>query len=162
MALFSLDAYPSWLAEASRLLPELRALHPGLHEPPASESGWARARLFESLEMILTGIAAGLRPVLLCLDDLHWADPATLDWLAYTGHHLATRKILIIGVYRSEEADTIDELHRRLARQGVLREIVLAGLDEPAAYKLLCRFDADFCDRAALAGRMCMESRATT
>ena len=45
---FSLAAYPSWLAEASRLLPELRALHPGLPEPPVSEPGWARARLFES------------------------------------------------------------------------------------------------------------------
>ena len=59
---FSFAAYPSWLAEAARLLPELRALHPGLPEPPVSEPGWARARLFESLEMILAGMAAGVRP----------------------------------------------------------------------------------------------------
>ena len=44
MELFGLDTDPSWLAEASRLLPELRARHPGLPEPPASEPGWARAR----------------------------------------------------------------------------------------------------------------------
>ena len=139
----------------SRLLPELRARHPGLPEPPASEPGWARARLFESLEMILAGMAAGVRPVLICLDDLHWADPATLDWLAYMGHHLATRRLMILGVYRSEEAATVAELRNRLARQGVLREVLLAGLDEPAVYRLLCRFDAGFCDRTVLAGRMC-------
>jgi predicted ATPase len=152
---FNLEAYPGWLAEASRLLPELRSLHPGLPEPSASEPGWARARLFESLEMILTGMAAGVRPVLLCLDDLHWADPATLDWLAYLGHHLATRRLLILGVYRSEEATTVAELRNRLARHGVLHEVSLAGLDEPAVYRLLCHFDTGFCDRAALAGRMC-------
>jgi DNA-binding SARP family transcriptional activator len=155
MELFGLDAYPGWLSEASRLLPELRARHPGLPEPPASEPGWARARLFESLEMILAGMAAGVRPVLICLDDLHWGDPATLDWLAYMGHHLATRRLMILGVYRSEEAATVAELRNRLARQGVLREVLLAGLDETSVYRLLCRFDADFCGRSALTGRMC-------
>jgi DNA-binding SARP family transcriptional activator len=155
MALFNLDAYPSWLAEVARLLPELHARHPGLPEPPASEPGWARARLFESLEMILAGMAAGVRSVLLCLDDLHWADTATLDWLAHMGHHLTTRRLLILGSYRSEEAAMIAELRNRLARVGVLREVLLGGLDEPAVYRLLCHLDVDFCDRAAFAGRMC-------
>ena len=105
--------------------------------------------------MILAGMAGGVRPVLICLDDLHWADPATLDWLAYIGHHLATRRLMILGVYRSEEAATVAELRSRLARQGVLREVLLAGLDEPSVHRLLCRFDAGFCDRTALAGRIC-------
>ncbi len=151
---FSLAAYPSWLAEAARLLPELRALHPGLPEPPVSEPGWARARLFESLEMILAGMATGVRPVLLCLDDLHWADPATLDWLAYLGHRLSPRRLMILGAYRSEETATVTELRNQLVRQGVLREVVLGGLDEPTVYQFLCHFDADFRDRAALVGRI--------
>lgn len=152
---FSFAAHPSWLAEAARLLPELRVLHAGLPEPPASEPGWARARLFESLEMVLAEMAAGVRPVLLCLDDLHWADAATLDWLAYMGHHLAAQRLLILGAYRSEEAAAVAELRVRLARQGVLREVLLAGLDEPTVYRLLCHFDTSFCDRVTLAGRIC-------
>jgi predicted ATPase len=139
---FNFPAYPSWLGEAARLLPELAALHPGLPDPPVSEPGWARARLFESLEMIVTSMAGDARPVLLCLDDLHWADPATLDWLAYVGHHLSACRLMILGVYRIEEAATVAELRSRLARQGVLREVLLAGLDESAVHRLLCHFDA--------------------
>jgi predicted ATPase len=155
MELLNLDAYPAWLTEASRLLPELRALHPGLPEPPASEPGWARARLFESLEMILAGLAEGVHPVLMCLDDLHWADAATLDWLAYMGHHLSARRLMILGLYRSEEAATVAELRSRLAHQDTLHEIVLSGLDEAMVYRLLCHLDADFSDRKDLAGRIC-------
>jgi DNA-binding SARP family transcriptional activator len=155
MELFNLDAYPAWLVEASRLLPELRALHPGLPEPPASEAGWARARLFESLEMILAGLAAGVRPVLVCLDDLHWADAATLDWLAYMGHHLSARRLMILGLYRSEESAAVAELRSRLARQGALHEIELTGLDESMVYRLLCHLDTNFSDRKNLAGRIC-------
>jgi tetratricopeptide (TPR) repeat protein len=62
---------------------------------------------------------------------------------------------MILGVYRSEEAATIVELRNRLARQGGLREVPLAGLDEPTVYRLLCGFDAGFRDRAGLVGRIC-------
>lgn len=147
-------ANPACLSEASRLLPELRALHTGLPEPPVSEPGWARARLFEALAMILSSMAWCARPLLLVLDDLHCADPATLDWLAYMGHHLVSRRLMILGSYRSEEATPVAQLRDRLARHGVLREILLAGLDQKATYRLLCHFDADFCDRIALAERM--------
>ncbi len=82
---FTFDIPPIWLSEASRLLPELRALHPDLPPPMEAGPAEARARLFEALSQLTLGLADGWHPVLLCLDDLHWADGTTLDWLAHPG-----------------------------------------------------------------------------
>ena len=87
MRRFEFDAYPPWLAELAQLFSELRPLHPGL--PPAGEPDWARTRLFEALETLLLRLAQGASATVLCLDDLHWADSATLDWLAYLGRRCA-------------------------------------------------------------------------
>jgi tetratricopeptide (TPR) repeat protein len=134
---FRFGIQPSWLAEASRLMPELRTLYPDL--PPLTPAGpdQARARLFESLCQLILGLTVGPRPGLLCLDDLHWADSATLDWLAYLGRRLRGSRLLVIGAYRGEDADVVAGLRRGLARQGVLSELKLAGLDESAVLQLL-------------------------
>ncbi len=128
---------PAWLAEVSRLLPELHSLRPDLPALPPTESAEARARLFEALCRLILSLTAGARPVLLCLDDLHWADSATLDWLAYLGRRLHTAQLLVIGAYRSEEAAAVAELRHCLARCGVLSEVSLEGLDEAAVLLLL-------------------------
>lgn len=146
---------PTWLAEVARLLPELRSWFPNL--PPAirGEPDEARARLFEALCRVVLGLAPspspqfpplplshqergrGGRLLLLCLDDLHWADRTTLDWLAYLGHHLRGQRVLILGAYRSEEADALAELRRTLARLGLLSELRLSGLDPPDVLAIL-------------------------
>jgi DNA-binding SARP family transcriptional activator/tetratricopeptide (TPR) repeat protein len=127
----------SWLAEVSRLMPELCALYPDLPPPMSAEPGQARVRLFEALCQLILGLTVGLRPVLLCLDDLHWADSATLDWLAYLGRRLRGSRLLVIGIYRDGEADTVAELRRSLARQGILSELKLVGLEKAAVLQLL-------------------------
>lgn len=136
---------PVWLAEVSRLLPELRAMHPDLPPPLPTETEDARTRLFEALCRITLGLAAGPQPVLLCLDDLHWTDETTLNWLAYLGRHIHTsaggagdrHRILVIGTYRSEEAGAVGELRPGLARLGILSEVRLAGLDAEAVLQLV-------------------------
>lgn len=151
---FSLS--PTWLAEAARLLPELCSWFPNLPPVIRSEPDEARARLFEALCRIILGLTTspppaplpmgegkrgegeeGERLLLLCLDDLHWADRATLDWLAYLGHHLRGQRALIIGVYRSEEAGAVAELRRTLARLGLLSELRLSGLEIPDVLEIL-------------------------
>lgn len=155
--------YPSaqsWLAEATRLLPELRVLYPNLPPPLMGEPDEARARLFEALCQIMLGLATSpltpftpsplsseergegargsrVRSLLLCLDDLHWADGATLDWLAYLGPRLRRQPVLVIGAYRSEEADAVAGLRHNLARLGVLAELRLTGLDVASVHQLL-------------------------
>lgn len=129
---------PVWLAEALRLLPELRSLYPDLLPPlPAlpAEPEDARGRLFEALCQIVLGLA--LSPLVLCLDDLHWADSTTLDWLVYLGRHLSGNHLLVIGAYRSEEADAVASLRHSLARLGILSEVKPAGLDAEAVLRLV-------------------------
>lgn len=139
MRRLAFDGYPVWLADLAQLFPELRPAHPGLASPPACEPGWARTRLFEALESLLLHLSSGVSPIVLCLDNLHRADSATLDWLAYLGRHLGSRPILLVGAYRREPDDPLAGLRAGLARQGLLRELALEGLDTAGVAELLQR-----------------------
>jgi DNA-binding SARP family transcriptional activator len=132
-----LSLSPVWLAEVSRLLPEVGTVCPDLPLPLHVEPDHARTRLFEALCQVVLALASGPQPLLLCLDDLHWADGTTLDWLAYLGTRLRDSRLLILGSYRSEEAHTVAELRHSLDRQGILSELRLAGLDVAAVLQLL-------------------------
>ncbi|HET9172847.1 MAG TPA: AAA family ATPase [Actinospica sp.] len=86
--------------ELARLLPEFGAA------PPARiDDQFARSRLFEAVRAVLVGAAAE-RPLILLLDDLHWADRATRDLFGYLARVLRNDRVLLIGTYRD------DELHR--------------------------------------------------
>jgi predicted ATPase len=60
----------------------------------------ARLRLFEAVTGFLAAIAAG-SPVVLVLDDLHWADAASLDLLVHVARRAGTARLLIAGGYRA-------------------------------------------------------------
>jgi AAA ATPase domain len=79
-------------AHLALLLPELG--------PPAAEGD--RATLFEAIRLALAAIAAR-RPAALLLDDLQWADDATLELLAALARSLDTQPLLILGAFRSDE-----------------------------------------------------------
>jgi DNA-binding CsgD family transcriptional regulator len=84
-------------ADLARLLPEL-----GPASPP-SEGG--RGRVFESVTGLLER-GAETRPMVLVLEDLHWADPSTRELLAYLVRSLRDTRVLIVASYRT------DALHR--------------------------------------------------
>src|SRR6266566_5202980 len=90
--------------ELARLVPELTARSAGasLASPPE----WAQTRLFEGFLSLLARLGER-QPVLLVLEDLHWADRSTRDLLAFVARHVRQERVLIVGTYRS------DELHRR-------------------------------------------------
>jgi DNA-binding SARP family transcriptional activator len=139
----TLTVEPIWLAEASLLLPELRTLYPDLPHPLQTDPIQARTRLFEALCRLLLALTAADRPLLLCLDDLHWADNATLDWIAYLGQRLRGQRVLLIGAYRSEEPDRVAEVRRVCQRLGILSEVELGGLTLPDVAQLLHQVDGD-------------------
>jgi DNA-binding SARP family transcriptional activator len=123
-----LDIEPFHLIEVARLLPELRTLLPDLPAPSSVEPGQEQARLLQALAHWLLSLAAHHPPLVLCLDDLHWADTATLSWLGYLARHLKRAPVLVLGSYRTEEAGAVAALRAQVARLGVLQEITLEGL----------------------------------
>ena len=101
--------------ELARLLPEFgEPAEPG-------EAGEARARLFEQLLILLDRLAdAG--PVVLVIEDMHWADRSSLDLLAFLIRNLPTLDgVLMVVTYRS------DDLHRGHPLRGLLAELGRIG-----------------------------------
>lgn len=78
----------------------------------------SQAALFHQVLDFL--IAAASHPLVLLLDDLHWADPASLDLLRYLGHYLTSLPLLLIVTYRTDELSNrrpLYELLPALARE---------------------------------------------
>ena len=89
---------------------ELAQLFPQMGRPGAagSDAQQAKLRLFESILLLLRD-AARSRGLLLILEDLHWADPATRELLDYATRRLRSTNVLILATYRT------DEMHRKHA-----------------------------------------------
>jgi DNA-binding SARP family transcriptional activator len=135
----SLDGLPRhWLAEARRLLPELVEAYPDLPEPGPLDGPAAGRHFFEGVSQVLLAAATGPVPGLLVLDDLHLADEASLDVLAYLVHRLKGRPLLVVACWRSEQVPADTRLRRlaaeaRRAGQGSvleLRRLDAAGVAE--------------------------------
>ncbi len=94
-----------WLAELSRLLPELQVRYPDLPTPTEDEL-IAKGRLFEAVAQLL-GALAQRAPLVLLVDDLQWVDEASLDLLHYLGHSWKQQgsRVLLLGAVRSEEME---------------------------------------------------------
>src|SRR5215211_3664999 len=113
----TLEGVPAhWLAEARRLLPELIEHHPRLPEPGPLDGPAAGRQFLEGVSQVLAAACAGPVPGLLVLDDLHWADEASLDVLAYLIHRLEGRPLLVVACWRSEQVPA-DARLRRLAAE---------------------------------------------
>jgi DNA-binding CsgD family transcriptional regulator/tetratricopeptide (TPR) repeat protein len=83
----------------------------------------SQARAFEACLDVLRRLS-GVRPVLLIVEDVHWADPSTLDLLGYLAHGLWQAPIVLAATFRS------DELHRRHPLQPFLGEVQRARTTE--------------------------------
>ena len=107
------------LGEAGWLLQPASAPAEPLSAAAASD---ARFRLFEAVARCLRRLAAA-RPVLVILDDLHWADEPSLRLLGFLARVLAAEPVALLGAYRDTEAPA--EL-RPIAGQA--QQLALAGL----------------------------------
>ncbi|HWT24314.1 MAG TPA: AAA family ATPase, partial [Solirubrobacteraceae bacterium] len=95
---------------------ELAALLPGLGDGGPRDRRDDQARVFEALLAVLEGLARSA-PVLLVIEDLHWADPSTRAFLRFLAAALADEAILVVATYRP------DELHRRHPLRPLLAEL---------------------------------------
>ncbi len=126
-------------AELSQLLPELKDLVPGLEPPPVVELQEARFRLYRAVTALLHRLAEG-GPLLVVLDDLHWADVASLRLLVFLTAELRTTRLVVLGTYREPEVaagQPLAETLGALAREPVVERMALAGLGEADMARLV-------------------------
>jgi predicted ATPase/DNA-binding SARP family transcriptional activator len=150
-----------WLGEASRLLPELADLGSEVVPPPASDSPGAQSRFFEGLSTIILALTANNRPGAMMIDDLHWADEATVDFLSYFIRRMQGRPVLVLTTWRNDTTYGSQRLDPMLADaygQGLAERIQLRRLDESDLRELLNLSGRSVGDRGYLARRLYQES----
>jgi DNA-binding CsgD family transcriptional regulator/tetratricopeptide (TPR) repeat protein len=120
---------------------------PNRAAPQPADDG--RLQLFESVAGLICELAAG-GPLLLVLEDLHWADRSSRDLLRYLLARLVDEPVAVVASYRS------DDLHRRhplrpllaeLVRLPVVERLDLAPLPDPDVSTLVRRLADDVPDR---------------
>ncbi len=119
-------------ADIAQVVSEVRERLPDLPPPPTLEPEQARFRLFDSVTTFLKN-ASKLQPLVVILDDLHWADKPSLLLLQFLARELKDAFILVIGTYRDMELGRQHPLSQtlgELSRQGLSARIVLRGLTE--------------------------------
>ena len=119
-------------ADIAEVLPELREKLPGLEPPPSLEPEQGRFRLFNSISGFLKN-AARSQPLVLILDDLHWADRASLLLLQFLGKEMGESQLLIVGTYRDVELSRqhpLSETLAQLTREPVFQRKLLSGLSQ--------------------------------
>jgi predicted ATPase/DNA-binding SARP family transcriptional activator len=127
-----LDRVPEHaLSEIARLLPELAELRPSLPPPPPLDRPGAQSRLLEAAARLLQTACEGAVPGVLFLDDLHWADEASLDAISYMAGRLSGRPLLLLACWRDElvpRGHRLRHLLARAEREGQGRAIALSRL----------------------------------
>lgn len=116
-----------WLVELSRLLPELRDRYPDLTLLAAIEGEAARLRLFEAVARLGQALAERA-PLIIFVDDMQWADTASLDLLHYVGGQWAESgsPVLLLLCLRAEDLAANSSLTHWLA--GLGRDLPLTRL----------------------------------
>ena len=114
------------------IIPDVREKLRDLEPSPALEPEEARFRLFDSITTFLKR-ASVARPLMLVLDDLHWADKPSLLLLQFLAKQMAASRLLVVGCYRDMELSRqhpLSESLAQLAREPVFRRQVLRGLTQ--------------------------------
>jgi DNA-binding CsgD family transcriptional regulator len=139
--------------QAGALSAPLTALLPGLTErlgdPPsgyALPTDQARLRLYDALGDFLAAIAAQ-RGLLLLIDDLQWADPATLDLICHIARRYgmdgAPTPMLILGAYREGDVADLAAFQRAIVELNRLRLLTTIAV-QPLAPAVIDQFAAEF------------------
>lgn len=113
-------------------------------EPTPSEETiplTARTKLFELFARCFVAFATA-RPLVVCLEDLHWASGATSALLEFLARHLEREPILMLATYREEEtprAHPLRILRRNMQREQRLTHLALSRLDAAAVSEWVAR-----------------------
>jgi DNA-binding CsgD family transcriptional regulator/tetratricopeptide (TPR) repeat protein len=126
--------------ELTRLVPDLPARVGGLPPPVDADADTERHRLHTAVTDLLVGLSR--RPVLLVLEDGHWADASTLLLLRHLARAAGNARVLLLATFRDTEADVPASLSQTLAdlrRSDDVVRLRLAGLSDHEIAEFLSR-----------------------
>ena len=120
---------PPPIEEAVKARPVLARLLPDGGEPAqgSDPSGMAREQMFGAVLGMLAELAAA-SPVLLVLEDLHWADASTRNLLTFLARMLRRERVAIVGTYRMDDLYRQHPLGRVVAELGRLPSVTIIEL----------------------------------
>ena len=127
--------YGPWLEVIKKMRErdDLPSFPPALDDADTLTSAGSQAALFDDVRVFLGTLVVD-QPLVLVLEDLHWADQASLDLLRYLGRQLQEQRILLLATYREDE----------LTREHPLFTLLPLIARESGALRLdLQRFDRD-------------------
>jgi len=137
VAAFGADGPDAGIASVVRMMPELAGQFPEPAELTKLPPAQARFQLFDGVATLLAR-ASESRPLLLVLDDLHWADVPSLLLLKFVARELRGMQLLMLGTYRDvngSQTHTLDELAGELG--GSCHRMVLRGLAPDEVTRLI-------------------------
>jgi predicted ATPase/DNA-binding CsgD family transcriptional regulator len=105
--------------ELARLLPELGG-DPGPSRSMTPDQAGSSGRLFEQLLAVFVRLARDA-PIVLAVEDLHWSDPSTRDFLTFLVRGIRRERLALVLTYRN------DEIHRRHPARPFLLELERSG-----------------------------------
>jgi predicted ATPase len=144
----ALDELTGDLHELVRLVPEL-----GDSDTASMPSTGAdtQLRLFHETVELLDRVCED-QPVVLLLEDLHWADASTLGLVSYLAHAVRDHRILVVATYRIDEpGEGLSHLVLELVRSGAATLVELAPLSDRELAQLLSEASKETLDPALVA-----------
>src|SRR5262249_15573618 len=132
---------------------------PSSPPPTCPRRRTSQRRLFEGIAQVIRSLAAA-QPVLVILEDLHWADEMTVRLVAFLGRRIAGDPVLGAMTARGEGLEAADALRGALAElrgAGHVAEVALAPLSRPDTARLARRLRAAGSDSLGVA---CVEEHA--
>jgi DNA-binding SARP family transcriptional activator len=151
---------PERLSAVSGVLPAVAANLPDLPAPPVLDAQRQRQQMWEGLAHCLSRLAA-ITPLTLILEDVHWADEATLALLPYLAPHLRESRLLLLCTCRSGEARQRPAVWKALAtldRNVPLLRLHLPPFDALETLALVGRALDDSTNAASFAQRLWSET----
>ena len=111
-----------------KLVPELGTLVPELAPSSILEPEQEKRQLFQALTHFFTRLSA-TQPVLMIIEDVHWSDESSLEFLLYLARRVASHCMLLLLTYRSEEEyPVLTPFLANLSRERLAEELMLTPL----------------------------------
>lgn len=125
----------------AQLIPQIRVQLPTIPLAAGLSPNEERYRLYEAIAQFLLSVA-GVQPVVLALDDLHWADRDSLEVFRYVARFTSRCPLLLLGIYRDPDVDTghhdaLNDTLATLQRETALERLLLRGFSLPELHNYL-------------------------